>query len=123
MPRATNAVPRNKRRNRIMKAAEGYIGGRRKLLRTAKETIAKALRYSFADRRSKKRDFRGLWITRITAALETCGITYSRFIYGLKKANIIVNRKIASEMAIADTKGFAKLVELAKQQLACGTKA
>lgn len=118
MPRATSAVPRNKRRNRIMKMAKGYVGGRRKLLRTAKETIAKALRYSFADRRSKKRDFRHLWIIRITAALEGFGLLYSRFIAGLKKANITLNRKVLSEMAIHDPKGFAKLVDIAKLQVA-----
>lgn len=118
MPRTTNAVPRHARKNRIMKLAKGYRGARSKLLRTAKETIAKALRYARADRRSKKRDFRKLWIIRLSAALENTGIMYSRFISGLKKANILLNRKELSEMAIYDVKGFTKVVELAKQALA-----
>jgi len=118
MPRTTNAVPRHARKHRMMKLAKGYRGGRSKLLRTAKETIAKALRYARADRRSKKRDFRGLWIIRLSAALEQHGIMYSRFIAGLKKANILLNRKELSEMAIHDVNGFTKVVDLAKQALA-----
>ncbi len=118
MPRATYAVARHQRKNRLMKSVKGYRGGRSKLLRTAKETYARALRYAFEGRRDKKGDFRRLWITRITAALRGYDMLYSRFIHALKNLNIQINRKELSEMAIADTQGFAKLVELAKQNLA-----
>lgn len=114
MPRAQTGVARHKRKKKIMKAAKGYRAGRHKLYRTAKEAVMRAGRYAFAGRKIKKRDFRSLWIIRINAALEDRGINYSKFIYGLKKANVQTNRKVISELAIHDTIAFDQLVEIAK---------
>jgi len=117
MPRATSGVPRHKRRNRILKRAKGYIGGRSKLVRTARETWLKGQQYAFAGRRQRKGDFRALWITRITASVKAHGVSYSQFMGALIKAHVGLNRKQLSEMAISDPQGFAKVVELAKQFL------
>jgi large subunit ribosomal protein L20 len=106
-----------KRRKRVLKAAKGYWGSRSKLFRVAKEFVIKAGRYAFRDRRAKKRDFRALWIIRITAACQSRGMQYSRFIAGLKRANVYLNRKMLSEVAIADPPAFDKLVELSKKSL------
>lgn len=118
MPRATSAVARHKAHKRLFKRAEGYRGGRRKLLRSVKETITRAGAYARRDRRAKKREFRSLWITRITAACKSRGITYSRFIAGLTKAGVTLNRKVLSAIAIDDPAAFDSIVETAKASLA-----
>lgn len=117
MPRVTCSVARHKRKKRLMKKVKGYRGGRSKLLRTAKESYYRAQQYAYRDRRKKKSDFRRLWITRISAAVRAHGISYSRFIYALKKAGITMNRKLLSELAIHDPQGFVSVVELAKENL------
>ena len=114
MARAGTAVARHKRKKKIMARAKGYRAGRHKLYRTAKEAVMRAGRYAFAGRKIKKRDYRALWITRISAALQGKGINYSKFIYGLKKASVDTNRKVISELAISDRVAFDKLVEIAK---------
>jgi large subunit ribosomal protein L20 len=113
MPRAKNTVASRARRKKIMKSARGYYGGRRKLYRTAKESVQRGLAYAYAHRRRRKRDFRRLWITRINAAARTYGLSYSLFMSRLKKAGIVLDRKILADMAVRDKDGFAKLAELA----------
>ena len=113
MPRVTKGVASRRRRKKILKAAKGYYGGRSKLYRTAKESVQRGLAYAYAHRRRKKRDFRRLWITRINAAARIYGLSYSLFINGLKKAGVVLDRKILAEMAIKDEEAFAKLAELA----------
>jgi len=115
MPRAKNAVASRARRKRTLKSARGSYGGRRKLYRTAKESVQKGLAYAYAHRRRRKRDFRRLWITRINAAARLYGLSYSLFMNGLKKAGIILDRKVLADMAIRDRDGFAKLAELASK--------
>ena len=115
MSRVTIAVARHRRKKRLMKAAEGYWGSHSKLLRSAKDAVKRAMRFSFYGRKIKKRDYRALWITRINAACRESGITYSRFIHALKKAGIELDRKLLAEIAVSDAKGFNDLVALAKQ--------
>ena len=114
MPRTKNTVAARAKRKRILKAAKGYRGGRRALYRTARETVERALAYAYRDRRQKKRDFRKLWITRINAASRLHGLSYSRFISGLKKADVDINRKLLAELAVNDAEGFKELAEVAK---------
>ena len=114
MSRVKHAVATKRHRKRVLKAAEGQWGGRHRFYRRAKESLAKWMMYSYRDRKAKKRDFRSLWIARINAACREHGISYSRFIQGLDKAKILLNRKILSELAVSDKKAFGKLVELAK---------
>jgi large subunit ribosomal protein L20 len=114
MPRATNGVARLRKKRRLLKRAKGFRGGRGTLLRTVKETLVRADVYSTAHRRKKKGEFRRLWITRVTAACRARGLNYSRFIAGLKRANIVLNRKMLSEIAIHDPKGFDDLVARAR---------
>ena len=104
-------------KKRVLKAASGYWGGRHKLIRTAKETLIRARVYAFSGRKERKRDFRALWIARINAGVRALGMTYSRFIEGLAKAKVAIDRKMLAELAISDAKAFAELVELAKKQL------
>ena len=118
MPRATKGAASRRSRKRVLKAAEGYFGGRRKLFRTAKETVARAMRYSTRDRKQRKRNFRALWIVRLNAAVRERGLTYSRFIEGLKKASITIDRKILAEIAVSDAAGFDQVVAKAKAALA-----
>ncbi len=106
-----------KRRNRVMKLAKGYFGSKSKLFRTANQAVMKSLKYAYVGRRLKKRDFRRIWITRISAACKLNDINYSRFMNGLKKAGITMNRKMLSEVAIADPAAFTALVEKAKAAL------
>ena len=106
------------RRKKILKLAKGYYGSKHRLFRTAKEQVVHSLAYAFRDRRNKKRDFRKLWIVRINAAANQCGINYSTLMHGLKVANIDINRKMLSELAINDFAAFAQLVETAKKALA-----
>jgi len=113
MPRAKNSVASRERRKRILKAAKGYYGGRHALYRTARETVERALAYAYRDRRRRKRDFRRLWIARINAAARLNGMSY-RFISGLKKADVAINRKMLAEMAVNDREAFAKLAEVAR---------
>ncbi len=114
MPKVKHAVARKKHRKRVLSAAEGQWGGRHRFYKRAKESVAKGMMYSYRDRKAKKRDFRTLWIARINAACRECGMSYSRFMNGLKKAKITLDRKILAELAVSDKKAFAKLVEMAK---------
>ncbi len=118
MPRARHGAARRRHIKRIMKRAKGFRAGRSRLHRTAKEAVARSGQYGFTGRRLKKRDMRGMWIIRINAALEPLGISYSRFINGLKKANIQLNRKALSELALSEPKAFADIAESAKKALA-----
>lgn len=116
MPRTKGSVAHHRRVKRILKAAKGYYGGRSKLLRSARDTLLRAGVYAYRDRRKRKGDFRALWITRITGACRSRGVSYSRFICGLKLATVELNRKMLSEIAIADPEAFDALVELAKSK-------
>ena len=106
-----------KRRKKVLKLAKGYRGGRSKLFRTAADAVDKALMYAYRDRRQRKRDFRRLWIARINAAARMNNLTYSKFIHGLKLANVDLDRKVLAELAISDPAGFKKIAELAAQKL------
>ncbi|MBP1559045.1 MAG: 50S ribosomal protein L20 [Oscillospiraceae bacterium] len=117
MARVKGAMMTRKRRKKVLKLAQGYFGGKRKLFRTAKEAVMKSGNYAYIGRKQKKRDFRRLWITRISAACRINGVNYSTFMNGLKKAGIELNRKMLSELAINDPKAFANLVEKAKAAL------
>ncbi len=110
--RGVNAV---KKRRKILKSAKGYFGAKSKLYRTAREQVMKSGQYSYIGRKQKKRDFRALWITRINAGCHANGISYSRFIAGLKKANIALNRKVLADLAVREPEAFANLVETAKK--------
>lgn len=110
--RAVNAV---KKRRKILKQAKGYFGAKSKLYRTAREQVMKSGQYAYIGRKQKKRDFRALWITRINAACRINNISYSRFIDGLKKANVSLNRKVLADMAVREPEAFAALVETAKK--------
>ncbi len=112
--RTTKGAARTKAKRRLFKKAKGYVGGRRRLLRTVKETLVRAEAFAFRDRRARKREFRRLWITRISAACRERGISYSVFMNGLKKAQIELDRKMLSEIAIFDPAAFDKIVEEAK---------
>ena len=116
MPRAKGGPKTRQRRKKVMKQAKGYVGGRRKLFRTAKETVLRAGAFAYRDRKQKKRLARSLWITRINAACRLAGLSYSVFMAGLKRAGIALDRKILAELAVADPAGFAKLAEAAKAQ-------
>ena len=113
MPRAKNAVARHRKHRRILKAASGYRGTRRRLYRAAKEAVLHARQYAYVHRRLRKRDFRRLWIARINAASRNSGMPYSRFIAGLKRQGVDLNRKVLAEMALRDPAAFTQLVELA----------
>ena len=117
MVRASNAPASRKRRRKRLKKARGFYGARSKLFRTATESVDRAMRMSTEHRRTRKRDFRRLWVARISAACRAQGISYSRFIEGLTKSGVTLNRKMLSEIAIHDEAGFAKLVDLAKAKL------
>ncbi|MDR1754745.1 MAG: 50S ribosomal protein L20 [Eubacterium sp.] len=117
MARVKGALATRKRRNKILKLAKGYWGGKSKLFKTAKEAVWKSGQYAYISRRLKKRDFRRLWIIRISAACKANGMNYSTFINGLKKANITLNRKMLSEIAISDADGFTALCDKAKSVL------
>ncbi|MBP3857118.1 MAG: 50S ribosomal protein L20 [Ruminiclostridium sp.] len=117
MARIKGALATRKRRNKTLKLAKGYWGGKSKLFKTAKEAVWKSGQYAYISRRLKKRDFRKLWITRISAACKLNGMNYSTFINGLKKADISLNRKMLSEIAINDAAGFTALCDKAKAAL------
>ena len=117
MARVKGAMMTRKRRNKVLKMAKGYYGGKSKLFRTAKEAVMKSGNYAYIGRKQKKRDFRRLWITRISAGCKQNGINYSTFMNGLKKAGIDLNRKMLSEIAISDPEAFTALTEQAKAAL------
>ena len=117
MARVKGAMATRKRRNKVLKLAKGYWGGKSKLFKTAKEAVMKSGQYAYISRRLKKRDFRKLWITRISAACKMNGINYSTFMNGLKKSGSTLNRKVLSEIAIHDAAAFTALVEQAKKAL------
>ena len=118
MARVKKAMNARKKHKKILKLAKGFRGSRSKLYRPANEFVMKALKHAYVGRKLKKRDFRKLWIQRINAATRANGMSYSRFMNGLKLAGVEVNRKMLSEMSINDPQGFAKLVEVAKSKLA-----
>ena len=114
MPRAKTVVPGRARRRKIMKAAKGNFSGRRKLFKSARQTVMRAGQFAYAHRRRRKRDFRQLWIVRINAAARLNGLSYSALIAGLKKAQVDINRKLLADLAVQDAPAFAKLAEMAK---------
>jgi len=116
MPRVKHAVAKHKRHKKVLDRAKGFWGSRSKLYRRAKETVQRALAYSYRDRRVKKREFRRLWITQISAACKNQGIPYNRFISGLIKAKIELDRKVLADMAVNDPGALGKLVEIAREK-------
>src|SRR3977135_447503 len=117
MPRVKSNVARLKRKNKIMKLAKGYFGGRSKWWKAAKESVERAQKYAYRDRRRKKADFRRLWITRINAAARLHELSYSRLMNGLRKAGVEINRKVLADLAVRDPVAFEHLAEVAKQAL------
>jgi large subunit ribosomal protein L20 len=115
MPRVRKAVKSRERRKKILNQAKGFRGGRSKLLRSASETVDRALKFAYRDRKVRKREFRSLWIMRINAATREHGLSYSRFMNGLKTANVELDRKSLANLAMTDPAAFEKLVEVAKQ--------
>ena len=115
MPRVTRGFKARRRRNKVLKLAKGFRGGRSRLYRTAAEAVDRALVYAYRDRRAKKRDFRSLWIARINAGARINDISHSRLIGGLKKASIDLDRKVLANMAILDANAFSKIVQIAKE--------
>mgnify|MGYP005791684815 CR=1 FL=1 len=118
MARVKGGLGAKKRHNRVLKLAKGYRGARSKQYRVAKQSVMRALTSSYAGRKQRKRQFRSLWIARINAAARMDGLSYSRFMYGLKQAGVEMNRKILADMAVNDAEGFAKLAALAKEKIA-----
>ena len=117
MPRVKRSIHSRKKRKKILKMAQGYRGGRSRLYRTAKEAVAKALMYAYRDRKVRKREIRALWIQRINAGARLHGLSYSKFMNGLKRADIDIDRKILADMAVHDADAFRQLVEIAKSSL------
>jgi len=117
MPRVKRGFKLRRRRKRLLSLAKGFTGPRSKLFRIANETVARALKYTYRDRRVRKREFRNLWVARINAAARNNGINYSQFIHGLQLANIIIDRKILADMAIFDPPSFTQLVTMAKAHI------
>ncbi len=118
MPRVKRGVTSKARHKKVLSRAKGYYNARRKLIRTAKQAVMKSGQYAYRDRRARKRDFRSLWIVRINAAARECGMSYSRFMNGLRKAEITVDRKILSDIAVHDRPAFSALADKAKAALA-----
>ena len=118
MARIKGGLNAKKKHNRVLKLAKGYRGARSKQYRVAKQSVMRALTSSYAGRKERKRQFRQLWIARINAAARINGLSYIQYMYGLKQAGDLMNRKVLSDMAINDAEGFAKLAELAKSKLA-----
>ena len=117
MPRTKGGSKSRQRRKKIMKLAKGYVGGRGRLYRSARETVERALAFAYRDRRIKKRTFRGLWITRIGAAAKINGLSYNQLMTGLKQAGVELDRKILAEIAVADMSAFGQLAQTAKSHL------
>jgi len=118
MPRVKRGVQAHARHKKVLKAAKGYYGARSKIYRVAKQAVIKAGQYAYRDRRQKKRQFRALWIARINAGARNNGLSYSRMINGLKKANITLDRRVLADLAVRDKAGFSAVVEQAKTALA-----
>ena len=116
MPRTTNNVAAKRRRKKFLKAAKGYVGGRSKLYRTARQAVEKGWLYAYRDRKTKKREFRRLWIIRINAAARMNDLSYSKLISGFKKAEVEIDRKVLAHLAFHDLEAFGKLCDLAKSQ-------
>ena len=116
MPRAKKSSASRKRRKKYLKAAKGYFGARHRIYRTAREVVERAWQFSYKHRRTKKRDFRRLWITRINAAARLNGTTYSRMIHGLKEAGVELDRKVLAHLAVTDPDSFSALAELSKEK-------
>ncbi|WP_027717730.1 50S ribosomal protein L20 [Desulfovirgula thermocuniculi] len=117
MPRAKSSVVSRRRHKKILRLARGYFGAKSKLYRIAKQQVMKSLAYAYRDRRARKREFRRLWIARINAAARMNGLTYSRFMEGLRKAGIQINRKMLADLAVNDAPAFSQLVEIAKSKV------
>ena len=118
MPRVKRGMSAHRRHRAVLKDAAGFVGGRRRLFRNAKETLMRAQRYAYRDRRVRKREFRQLWIARINAAVRELGLSYSVFMNGLKKASIDIDRKVLADLAVHDKAAFTKIAEQAKNSLA-----
>jgi large subunit ribosomal protein L20 len=118
MPRVKRGVTSKRRHNRILRQAKGYYGGRSKLIKTAREAVERGWKYAYRDRKQRKRVFRALWIARINAAAREHGLSYSRFMDGLKRANVEIDRKVLAQLAVSDPKAFSDLAELAKSKAA-----
>ncbi|MDY0291476.1 MAG: 50S ribosomal protein L20 [Desulfuromonadaceae bacterium] len=117
MPRVKRGFKARRRRNKVLKLAKGYRGARGKLFRSATEAVDRALNYAYRDRKTKKRDFRALWIARINAAARMEGLSYSKLVHGLKQAEVALDRKILAEIAVTDPAGFREIVGKAKTQI------
>lgn len=115
--RVKRGVRARRRRNKVLKLAKGYYGGRSRMLRSAKEAVDKGLKYAYRDRRARKREFRRLWVVRINAAAREHGLSYSRLINGLKRADIVLDRKILADLAVVDPQAFSQVAEAARQTL------
>ena len=118
MPRVKRGVTSKRRHNRILRQAKGYYGGRSKLIKTAREAVERGWKYAYRDRKQRKRVFRALWIARINAAAREHGLSYSRFMEGLKRANVEIDRKVLAQLAVSDPKAFSDLAALAKSKAA-----
>lgn len=115
--RVKRGVANKKKHNKVFKLTKGFRGSLSKVFRAANQAMMRALRYAYKHRRTKKRDFRSLWIQRINAAARTEGLSYSKFMFGLKKANVVVNRKVLAELAVSDAAAFSELASTAKQAI------
>ena len=118
MPRAKTVVPGRARRRKVLKAAKGNYSGRRKLFKSALQTVQRGGQFAYEHRRTRKRDFRSLWIVRINAAARQVGLTYGQLMHGLKKSGIAIDRKVLADLAMRDPQGFGAIAETAKSQLA-----
>ncbi|HTX53639.1 MAG TPA: 50S ribosomal protein L20 [Candidatus Baltobacteraceae bacterium] len=118
MPRAKGGFKTRQRRNRVLNQAEGYWGKRKNCFRSAQEAVNRALAYSYRDRRNRKREFRSLWVIRINAAARMAGLSYSRLMGGLRKAGVILDRKVLADLAVRDAAAFNAVAEMAKGQIA-----
>lgn len=117
MPRAKGGSKSRRRRKKILKLAKGYVGGRGRLYRSARETVERSLAFAYRDRRVRRREFRGLWITRINAAAQLNGLSYNQFIKGLKQAGVELDRKILADLAVSDMPAFGQIAQFAKAHL------
>ncbi|MBW1687007.1 MAG: 50S ribosomal protein L20 [Deltaproteobacteria bacterium] len=118
MPRVKRGVATRRRKNRMLRQAKGYYGARSRLIKTAREAVEKGWKYAYRDRKQRKRQFRVLWIARINAAAREHGLSYSRFMHGLRLAGVEVDRKVLAELAVSDPKAFGALAEMAKSKAA-----
>ncbi|MFV9511140.1 50S ribosomal protein L20 [Tepidibacillus sp. LV47] len=117
MPRVKGGYVTRRRRKKVLKLAKGYFGSKHRLFKTANAQVMKSLLYAYRDRRQRKRDFRKLWIARINAAARMNGLSYSKFMYGLKVAGVDMNRKVLADLAVNDAKAFSELAQLAKEKI------